>query len=258
MRILVTFAVEAEFAPWRALRAFKKIRINSGHWSGGVEVQEVQIGACTVWVLLTGIGIKFSDFAVAGCLKGAGVNLVLSSGLAGSLNPEYGPEEIIVPKKVGTLKDASGLVLPTGPLTYAETRGAKVIETLLTSDHIIGTHEEKTRLAIFGEAVDMESFHIASMFNGEAVPVIVIRAISDSSEEDLPIDFTKCLTSEGRLRPGALARELLERPSRLPELIRFGRQSRNAARKLSSFLDGFVLALTPDVLSLEANHAVAR
>jgi adenosylhomocysteine nucleosidase len=257
MRILVTFAVEAEFAPWRALRAFKKIRVNSGHWSGGVEVQEVQIGDCTVWVLLTGIGIKFFDFAMASCLKSAGVNLILSSGLAGSLRPECAPEEIVVPKQVGTLRDASGILMSAGPIAFAKNRGAKVIQTLLTSDHIISTQEEKKRLAIFAEAVDMESFHLASAFHQESVPAAIIRAVSDGSEEDLPVDFTKCLTPEGRVRSGPLLRELLGRPSQLPELIRFGRQSRNAARKLAAFLDGFILALTADVLDDESRQVAA-
>src|SRR5258708_9247323 len=55
MRILVTFAVEAEFAPWRAIRAFRKVRINEKHYSGGVEVFEATISGSTVWVLFTGV-----------------------------------------------------------------------------------------------------------------------------------------------------------------------------------------------------------
>jgi adenosylhomocysteine nucleosidase len=258
MRILVTFAVEAEFAPWRTLRPFRKVRTNPDHWSGGVEVNESQIGACTVWVVLTGIGIKTFDFAVAGCLKAAGLDLVLSSGLAGSLKPEYSPGEIVVPRKVGTLRDAGGIALPLRLVSLSESKGAKVIETLLTSDRIIETHEEKSRLSNFAEAVDMESFHVARAFTDEGVPFVIIRAISDGSEEDLPVDFTTCLTPEGRVRPGALLKELFERPARIPGLIRFGRQSRSAARKLSSFLDGFILTLTADVLHDESQQVAAR
>jgi adenosylhomocysteine nucleosidase len=258
MRILVTFAVEAEFAPWRDLRAFKRTRINPDHWTGGVEAQEVKIGECTVWVFLTGIGIKTFDFALASCLRAAGVSLVLSSGLAGSLNPEHSPEEIVVPKKVGTLRDASGIPLSTGLVSFAARRGAKVIETLLTSDRIIETQEEKNRLASFAEAVDMESFHVAQEFTEGGVPVAVIRAISDGSEEDLPVDFTKCLTPEGRVRPGALIKELLEHPAKIPELVRFGRQSRSASRRLISFLDGFILTLTADVLDDESRQVAAQ
>jgi adenosylhomocysteine nucleosidase len=257
MRILVTFAVEAEFAPWRALRAFRKVRVNPDHWSGGVEVNEAQIGGCTVWVFLTGIGIKSFDFAVASCLRAAGLSLVMSSGLAGSLKPEYRPEEIVVPKRVGTLRDASGIALPPRLVSLGESRGGKIIEVLLTSDRIIGTQEEKNRLAIFGEAIDMESFHVATEFSVEGIPVAIIRAISDGSGEDLPVDFTKCLTPEGHIRSGALLRELWGHPAKIPELIRFGRQSRSSARKLSSFLDGFILTLTTDILDHESRQVAA-
>jgi nucleoside phosphorylase len=259
MRILVTFAVEAEFAPWRTIRTFKKVRVNPDHWSGGVEVDEAQIGGCTVWVYLTGIGIKCFDFAAASCLKAAELKLVLSSGLAGSLKPEYGPEDIVVPKKVGTLRDANGIALPQRLVSIGERRGAKLIETLLTSDRIIGTQAEKNRLAMFGDAIDMESFHVATEFSFEdrAIPVAIIRAISDGSQQDLPVDFAKCLTSEGQIKSGALLKELLGSPAKIPELIRFGRQSRSAARKLCSFLDGFILGLTEDVFYTDTKQVAA-
>jgi adenosylhomocysteine nucleosidase len=257
MRVLVTFAVEAEFAPWRALRSFRKVRVNPSHWSGGVEVNEAQIGGTAVWVFLTGMGIKTFDFALASCLKAANVSLIVSSGLAGSLKPEIVPEEIVAPKRVGTLRDASGVSLSTGPISFAECRGARIIATLLTSDHIIESHEEKNRLSNFADAVDMESFHVARKFTDEGVPVAIIRAISDGSDEDLPVDFTKCLTSAGRVKSSALLKELLERPARIPELIRFGRQSRSAARKLCAFLDGFVSVLTPGVFTDETRQVAA-
>jgi nucleoside phosphorylase len=258
MNVLVTFAVDAEFAPWRTLRAFKKTRINSSHWSGGAEVHEARIDDSTVWVFLTGIGIKRFDFDAASCLKHAGVDVVLSSGLAGSLRTECGLEEIVVPRKVGNLRDASGVPMARGLVLLAERCGAIVTDTLLTADHIIRTAEEKNRLAIFGEAVDMESFHVVSKFIHENVPVATIRAISDGSDQDLPVDFEKCLTSQGQVNAGALLKELLASPAKVPELVRFGRQSRSAAQKLASFLDGFVQALTPDVLLSETTEAEAR
>jgi len=78
--------------------------------------------------------------------------------------------------------------------------------------------------------------------------VAVIRAISDGSDQDLPVNFEKCLTPQGHVKAGPLLKELLARPQRVPELIKFGLQSRSAARKLARFLDGFMEALTPDVV----------
>jgi nucleoside phosphorylase len=257
MKVLVTFAVEAEFAPWRAIRSFKSVRINQGHWSKGVDVYEAQIGQCVVWVFLTGIGIKTFDFGTASCIKDAGVELVFSSGLAGSLNPEIRPEDVVVPKRVGTLRDAHGLPTTQEIVDFAQSRGARRIERLLTSDHIIDSQEEKARLAVFGEVVDMESFHVARQFRDENVPVAVVRAISDGNEQDLPLDFEKCLTPQGRVKAAPLLRELITAPQKVPELIRFGLQSRNASRKLASFLDGLIEALTPEVLSRNVTEVSA-
>jgi adenosylhomocysteine nucleosidase len=249
MKVLVTFAVEAEFAPWRTRRSFKSVRVRKEHWSGGVDVYEAQIGQCAVWVFLTGIGIKCFDFATASCFKDAGVDLVLSSGLAGSLKQEIEPEDVVASRKVGTLRDASGVPMTPEIVDLAERRGATLIALLLTSDHIVETQEEKNRLANFGEAVDMESFHVAQQFSDHKIPVAVVRAISDGNDQDLPVNFEKCLTPQGQVKTAPLLRELLARPKRVPELIRFGLQSRNASRKLANFLDGLIEALTPDILS---------
>lgn len=255
MRILVTFAVEAEFAPWRAIRAFRKVRINEKHYSGGVEVFEATISESTVWVLFTGIGIKLFDFQTACCFRDAGVEMVISSGLAGSLKTEFAVGEVVVPKRVSTLRDV-GLVSTTPALfDFAARRGATLVETLLTSDHIIETGEEKSRLAIFGDVVDMESVHVMEIFRAENLPVATIRAISDASDEDLPFDFTETISPDGRIKIVPFLMRLIGRPAKIPDLVRFGKQSKGAARKLALFLDGFVENLTPEVLCHETTTA---
>ena len=246
MRILVTFAVEAEFAPWRKLRPFRKVRVNPEHYSGGVEAFEAQIAGRTVWVFFTKMGIKSFDFMAASCFRAAGVNLVISSGLAGSLKAEIKTEDVITPRRVGTLRDATGLTISPALLSLAEQREAKLIDTLLTSDRIIDTHVEKTRLADFGEAVDMESFHVVQKFRDEGVPVLVIRSISDPSDRDLPIDFGRSVTPTGRIKPASLLGQLLRRPKKVPELVRFGLQSRSASERLANVLDGLIESLTPE------------
>jgi nucleoside phosphorylase len=258
MKILVTFAVEAEFAPWRKIRPFKELLVNSRHYSGGVDAFEAQIGGNTVWVFLTGMGIKCFDFEVAACFRDAGVNLILSSGLAGSLSPECRQSEIIAPMRVGNLRDANGVPSDPRITALAKRYGATPIGTLITADHIVETAHEKKRLGQFGEAVDMESFHVVSHFLQDDVPAAVVRAISDDSEQDLPVDFARCLTSDGRVRVGALAKELLATPAKVPALLKFGRQSRAAAQKMAVFLDGLIEKLTPEIVAAEDAEVTAR
>ena len=168
MFVLVTFAVDAEFAPWRDIRRFRKVKLNEKHWSGGADVYETQVGDCCVWVSLTGMGIKSFDFKSATCLRSAGLDAIISSGLCGGLNTRYRVGQIVVPKRVATMQDAAGLSTAAPLADLAERQGATIIETLLTADRIIDSQEEKARLSRFADAVDMESFHIVHEFLLEA------------------------------------------------------------------------------------------
>jgi adenosylhomocysteine nucleosidase len=257
MFVLVTFAVDAEFAPWRQIRRFRKVKLNEKHWSGGADVYETQVGDCCVWVSLTGMGIKSFDFKSALCLRSAGLDAIISSGLSGALRRPYRVGQIVVPKRVGTLRDAVGLATAAPLADLAERQGATVVDTLLTSDRIIDSQEEKARLAQFADAVDMESFHIVHEFSLEAAPVTVIRAISDAANEDLPLDFSKVVTSTGQLKAAPLIKALVLRPTKIPHLIRFARQSREAAKNLVNFLDVFLRALTPESIRCEARATTA-
>jgi hypothetical protein len=46
------------------------------------------------------------------------------------------------------------------------------------------------------------------------------------------------------LKVGGLLKEIGLSPYRIPQLIQFGRQSRNAAKALADFLDRFIFALS--------------
>ena len=163
----------------------------------------------------------------------------------------------MTPKRVGTLQDSAGIPTAHALADLAERQGATVIETLLTSDRIIDSQRDKAQLSRIADAVDMESFHIVHEFSLEAAPVTVIRAISDAANEDLPLDFTKILSNTGQVRVARLLKELVLRPTRIPHLIRFAKQSREAAKSLANFLDVFLRALTPEQIRYEARTTAA-
>jgi nucleoside phosphorylase len=254
MRILVTFAVDAEFAPWRRLRDFRKVKVNAGHYSGGVDVFESEIGDNAVWIFLTGIGIKSFDVEAASCLRDAGVSAVLSCGLAGSLSPAYRRYETVSPRRVGSLQDSNGIVLNPHVQRLAEECGVTIIDTLLTIDHIVKTAEEKSRLGPFAQAVDMESLHVASEFSRQKLPVGIVRTISDDSSQDLPVGLDRFIDSHGHIMVAELSKQVLASPSSIPALFRFGRQSIEAAHKLVLLLDRLVQKLTPHALLPEPSE----
>jgi adenosylhomocysteine nucleosidase len=245
MRILVTFAVEAEFAPWRKLRKFQHLRLGTRSSSEYSHVWETVIGDTSVSVYLTGIGRALPSEAVQ--LREAfftsKLDLAISSGLAGALKEELRPGELITPLKARTLRNDANADSDPGFRERAIQQGALPIETLITVNRIVSTAEEKARLSFFGEAVDMESAIIMAQFAAATVPVLTIRAVSDAADEDLPIDFDRCLTPQGAIKPMNLLNAIVRRPGKLPNLVRFGRQSSQAAQRLAGFLDDFIASL---------------
>src|ERR1700730_1574573 len=245
MRVLVTFAVDAEFAPWRKLRDFAMTTLGTGSRTSGLSGFTANIEDNSIQVLLTGMGSKACEESLAQYefRRGEGPDLVISSGLAGALEANFKPGDTVVPQIVRTLKnDASG-ISDAIFLERAIQFGGIRMDTLITATEIVRTAQEKRKLAFFGEAVDMESAYVMAKCAQASVPCLTIRSISDGANEDLPIDFDRCLTPQGKLKPMNLLNTLVDRPSRLPKLIKFGKQSTQAAHRLIEFLDSFAVGL---------------
>jgi len=255
MRVLVTFAVDAEFAPWRKLRKFRRLSANenrAAHFVSRTEgAQPLEIA-----VLLTGIGEATALKAVetSRFLGDMKPHLLISSGFAGGLKPEFTAGAIIAPEKTRTLKNHINIDSDVLAREVALRFGAAPIQNLITVDRLVKTAEEKSRLAFFGEAVDMESAIVMSRFAREGIPVLALRAISDVSGEDLPLDFDRCLTPHGAIKPLNLVNQIVRRPGNLPEIMRFGKQSLEARQKMAQFLEKF-LGSVPVLFDERLAHA---
>lgn len=239
MRILVTFAVRAEFSSWSSLHAFVPYEFENWERRREFDLFKANIGRDEVTVLLTGIGPASAARAIASIPVGL-YDFCISSGLAGSLSPSLLPGDVIVSRSAVFLNGSGAAASDAQLVKLAAASGAKQIEVSLTADKIIASANEKELLAGKGGIVDMESAQILSAANDCQVPCTVIRAVSDAADEDLPVDFDRVLDIRGKLRIGGLLREVALSPYRIPLLIQFGRQSRAAARSLAEFLDRFL------------------
>ena len=244
MRILVTFAVEAEFAPWRKLRQFSPVPIRVvPRDSGPVEIWEAYVGDVIVSVYLTGIAgrLPLEGMQMREAFFHDKPTFAISSGLAGALKPCLVVGEVFVARETWNANGLKTHSADDGLLSLAKTAGATVIQRLVSTDHIVRKKAEKTRLGELSDAVDMESAVILKDFDTIQLPAIAIRAVSDGFSEDLPIDFSRCITAEGKVRTPELLWEIASCPSAIPALVRFGKQSKKAADRLVSFLDRFIL-----------------
>src|SRR5437870_5430434 len=106
------------------------------------------------------------------------------------------------------------------------------------------------------DAVEMESFVILAEAARHGVRAAVIRSVSDTASCSLPYDFDQARDARGQIRMGALLRQVIRQPQRLPALLRFARDCRFAARQLADFLDRY-LQLLSTRLDLSQSEMVA-
>lgn len=237
MRILITFALESEFAPWRNLRTFVRE-------PGAAPVAwRTNIGSAEVRVALTGMRCaRWSRQARQHTFEGA-PDLCISAGLAGGLRPDLRSGDVVVAGAV-TARPERRLLMPQPALVEAAVKsGAQMVETLVTSNRIAATAAEKAQLSLHGDAVEMESYDVLVAAGGRGVPAVAIRAISDTADQDLPYDFNRFLDAAGNVSPVLAIRQLVLRPHRIPALLRLRQQNHRAAEALCAFLDRFVAAL---------------
>lgn len=237
MRILVTFATEAEFAPWRHLRRFQKAGV--AHLQG----YSARVASAEVAVMLTGVGPAVAASKVRGLFTREDFGVCISSGLAGGLRPNHFPGEILASRRVGSARAGRTADCDLELLHLAAQCGAKTVESFCTSERILLTAREKSRLGSQAEAVEMESLEILEEAAAEGVRGVAIRAIADAVDEDLPLDFNRVLNAAGELSLARAVAEVARNPGSLPALMRFGRQSHWAAAQLGRFLDGYVAAV---------------
>lgn len=245
MKALVTFAVEAEFAPWRKRHRFTAVP------AAGLRVCSAKLSGSEVVVLLTGIGD--SSASVLGLQMPAFVaehsfDFCISSGLAGALLPRHAAGDVLAARQVRCPDihvDAGtdSLECDRGLVAAAEACGARAVASFYTAEHIVVTSTEKSRLSVSADAVDMESFGIVKEAYAWGTRPVAIRAISDNSDEDLPVDFNLALTGKGDISVGRIVGQALLHPKSVPSLIRFGKQSQRAAESLADFLDLYIRKL---------------
>jgi adenosylhomocysteine nucleosidase len=103
----------------------------------------------------------------------------------------------------------------------------------------------------------MESYTILAEAARCGIPAVAIRAISDTADFDMPYNFEDALDSQGQIRMMGIASQVLRRPSALPALLKLGRDSRFAARRLADFLDAFAGTMADRLIPIEQDTVAA-
>lgn len=261
MRVLVTFAVDAEFAGWRKLRKFQRIDYED------LRLFRTNLGGNEITVLLTGVGKQAASRAMDLMMRMADedkyFDVCISSGLAGALHESLAPGDIIAPLVVRA--EFQHADLESDSITVDEDlhklsvkEGAKCTDCLFTTDRVLLTSKEKQECSSKAQSVDMESFEIVKAACAWGARSVVVRAVSDSFDEDLPIDFNRTLSEDAQISVTKVVMQLAKNPFVLPALLRFGKQSRKAAEGLVNYLDAYVAKLGEVQPEVAPRMAAAR
>jgi adenosylhomocysteine nucleosidase len=237
MKILVTYAVQAEFAPWRNSRPLEPVTV------GGIEASCAQIGRATVDFVATGMGAANAK-RVAEAIISKEYSFCIVSGFAGALKATVKLGDVVVAERVQHAGNTGTTVCARNLVARAAQDGATSIPTLLTADHVVNTAAEKERLSPFAEAVDMESFFILNVARPRDVPAVAIRVISDSFDKNLPVDIDTMVDAEGNVKIGGVVSYVAKHPLTLPALVRLGRETKTAAEALAHFLEAYIKKLS--------------
>jgi adenosylhomocysteine nucleosidase len=161
---------------------------------------------------------------------------VIMAGFGGALNEQLQVGDVVLATEIG--KHDGNFSPVTWPSMAGEKWKPEVIRgRIVTSNKLIGTSSEKSELGRITKAlvVDMESAYVAQACAEKGVPFGCIRAISDSVSMELSSHMTEVF-SQGRISAIRLVSAVLRSPKTLLEMQKLAKNTRIAARKLSSTL----------------------
>ncbi len=206
--IAVTFALRSESAGLRRL---------------------LQGGDQRTTVLHTGVGAKICRDRIEKFLDAGSYRFLISSGFAGGVDPSLGVGDLLVAENY------------SDPRLLAEAREFLFarVGKLATVDRVIETTTEREKFAREegALAVDMETKWIAEACARRQLPMLSLRAISDTAAAPFPAPPAVLFNqTRQKTEPLALASYLARHPGGIMRLARFARQVASARRSLTSAL----------------------
>ena len=222
--IAVAFALPAESSGFLKLLEH---RTRAGENIGG------KIGAADVRVLHTGVGENIARHRTAAFLDREQPRLVISSGFAGAVADELEVGDLLVAEN---FSDASLVASAAAALTDCDVH----VGRLATASGIVDSPADRAAFAEQSRAVavDMETAFIAAACAARGVPMLSLRAISDSAAAPLPAPASVLFdVDRQRTSYGALLLHVMKDPGAISKLVRFASQVATARRSLTRALE---------------------
>ncbi len=167
------------------------------------------------------IGKVFSTLTAATLIEKFGCSVLLFSGVAGAINPSLKIGDLIIAKKLcqhdldisifghdfGYVPEGAKFVESDEKLReiakdVASKNNLSVIEgTIATGDQFVASNERKEFISknFQADALEMEGASVAVVCDALKVPFFILRAISDTANDDAGVDFDEFMVSSAKI-----------------------------------------------------------
>jgi len=176
-------------------------------------------------ILITGIGKENTRRTLLQRLDRVRPALVLTCGFAGGLDPHLASGAVVFSTQDSQL---SAELSATGA-TPAKFHCASRIATTVAE-------KAELRRATGADAVEMESETVHQICRERGIPCATVRAISDTANENLPLDFNQLSKPDLSLHYGKLIWAIAKSPSKIPALLRLQKSCAAAVDQLATVL----------------------
>lgn len=206
---------------------------------GSFTMFEGDIGGKSVSIIISGVGRRAAQGAASALIKSVSPAIVISSGFAGGLLPDYPAGTIVVSRE---LVDDAGLreIFPTRDALFSVPPAKTGV--VLTSSRFVSSvrHRRELNERTRAVAVDMESIHVARVSREAGIPFLVVRVISDDLSAELPV-MAEIFTRDGRLSVMRAISYFLRHPRFLLPFVRFMRNLDAHAVSLARYLTDLIV-----------------
>jgi adenosylhomocysteine nucleosidase len=181
------------------------------------------------------------------------IDLVVSWGICGGLDPRLRPGDLILGAEVvssdGRIGADEAVTSALAQRLVGAGAGATVERVAGAAAPVLSARAKaELRRASEAAAVDMESLTAGRFALERRTPFAILRAVADPADRDLPPLVFRAVDSGGRIKASALIVDLVRSPRQLAGLLAAARDSRAAFRGLNrcrSLLPGLFLGLGP-------------
>jgi len=225
-------AMPQEIAP-----LLKRIRVQERLRLGRFRSYRFTLANLDCLLIETGIGARRAGAATRTLLEALRPDLILSFGIAGAVENGLHIGDVVAGSRVYSLEDG----VPGRPIALAslppqaqqaaahvlQDCGARLVPgTIVTTP---GSQTISTRpLEFLHPVLEMETAAVAWIASERGIPLLALRAISDTPAEPIPIPIEDIYDKEYRMRTGRMIWAIVRRPGLLPRLILVERNSRRA------------------------------